>query len=41
MSFTVCTYSKPYIMGDEVKVEHGTHETENEIHIGQDFAEKI
>lgn len=29
-SFTACTYSVPYIMGDEVKEECGTHETENE-----------
>jgi hypothetical protein len=30
MSFTACTYSKPYIMGDEVNEEYGMHETENE-----------
>jgi len=29
-SFTACTYSEPYIMGDEVKEECGTHETRNE-----------
>jgi len=29
-SFTACTYSKPYIVGDKVKEEYGTHETENE-----------